>query len=183
MILPLISVWNYPAHIKLTTPHSVTTALFNGPHPVVCFSLNLNKSTSYLLLCLSVNYFTVRHQEPEFHQALKPDTMGFGWAQVLGERSWGTRGKSSGKNVPRDPLHNLPENLLNTWPMLTVFIGLIFGTKKIKDRRTPTHLGNSTRALKIVETSGHPGVPTAACLFSGVQGNKKQEIVKELRFC
>ena len=27
--------------------------------------------------------------------------------------------------------------------MLTVFIGLILGTKKIKDRRTPTDLGNS----------------------------------------
>ena len=27
--------------------------------------------------------------------------------------------------------------------MLTVFIGLILGTKKIKDRRTPTGLGNS----------------------------------------
>jgi len=27
--------------------------------------------------------------------------------------------------------------------VLTVFIGLILGTKKIKDRRTPTCLGNS----------------------------------------
>ena len=27
--------------------------------------------------------------------------------------------------------------------MLTVFIGLILGTKKIKDRRTPASLGNS----------------------------------------
>ena len=54
-----------------------------------------------------------------------------------------TRGKNSGKNVLRNPLHNLLENLLNTRPVLTVFIGLILGTKKIKDRRTPTHLGNS----------------------------------------
>ena len=42
-----------------------------------------------------------------------------------------------------NPRHNLTENLPNTWPVLTVFIGLILGTKKIKDRRTPTHLGNS----------------------------------------
>ena len=65
---------------------------------------------------------------------------GFCLGSILGERSWRTGGKSSGKNVPRNPLHNLPETLLNTWPMLTVFIGLILGTKKIKDRRTPTSL-------------------------------------------
>ena len=62
---------------------------------------------------------------------------------IDGERSWRMGGKRSGKNVPRNPLHNLPENLLNTWPVLTVFIGLILGTKKIKDSRTPTGLGNS----------------------------------------
>ena len=41
-------------------------------------------------------------------------------------------GKSSGKNMSRNPLH-----------VLIVFIGLILGTKKSKDRRTPTDLGNS----------------------------------------
>ena len=61
---------------------------------------------------------------------------------IGGEKNWKTGGKSSGKNVLRNPLYNLPENLLNTWPGLTVFIGLILGTK-IKDRRTPTSLGNS----------------------------------------
>ena len=60
------------------------------------------------------------------------------WREELKDRR-----KISGKNMPRNPLHNLPENLLNTWSVLTVFIGLILGTKKIKDRRTPTHLGNS----------------------------------------
>ena len=44
--------------------------------------------------------------------------------------------------MPRNPPHSLPENLLNTRPVLTVLIGLILGTKKIKDRRTPTGLGN-----------------------------------------
>ena len=42
-----------------------------------------------------------------------------------------------------NPLHNLLENLLNTLLVLIVFIGLILGTKKIKDRITPTGLGNS----------------------------------------
>ena len=32
--------------------------------------------------------------------------------------------------------------------MLTVFIGLILGTKKIKDRRTPTCLGNSYKSTE-----------------------------------
>ena len=49
----------------------------------------------------------------------------------------------SGKNMPRNPLHSLLENLLNSLPALTVFIGLILGTEKSKDRRIPTGLGNS----------------------------------------
>ena len=65
-------------------------------------------------------------------------------------------GKSSGKNVPRNPLHNLPENLLYTWPALTVLIGLILGLKKSKGSRAPTHLGNSCWAQQIVEAWGHP---------------------------
>ena len=41
--------------------------------------------------------------------------------------------------MPRNPLHNLPENVLNTWPVLTVFIGLILGTKKIRDSEEGIH--------------------------------------------
>ena len=69
----------------------------------------------------------------------------------------GQEEKSSGKNMPRNPLHNLLENLLNIGPVFTVFIGLILGTKKIKDRRTPTHLGNSYKVQPTVEPSGHTG--------------------------
>ena len=83
--------------------------------------------------------------------------MGFGQTQVLGERSWRMGGKSSGKNMPRNPLHNLQENLLNAWPVLTVFIGLILGTKKIKDRRTPTRWATGTKAQQSLwDTLGHP---------------------------
>ena len=35
------------------------------------------------------------------------------------ERNWKMRRKSCGKNVLRNPFHNLPENLLNTWPALS----------------------------------------------------------------
>ena len=73
----------------------------------------------------------MRHQSPSF--------MDLGQSWVLGE-SWRTGGKRSEK---RDPLHSLLENLLSTWPVLLVFIGLILGTKKSKDRRTPTGFGNS----------------------------------------
>ena len=70
----------------------------------------------------------------------------------------GQEKKTVGKNVPRNLLHNLPENLLNTWPMLTVVNGLILGSKKIKDRRTPTLLGNSYQGTeRIVEPSGYTG--------------------------
>ena len=93
--------------------------------------------------CVSNWIFAMRHQEPELHYVLKPGIMGFGQAQVLGEMSWRMGRKCSGKNMPRNPLHNMLENLLNTWSVLTVFIGLILGTKKIKDRRTLSSLGNN----------------------------------------
>ena len=94
----------------------------------------------------------------------------------------------------RNPLHNLPENLLNTWPMLTIFIGLIPGTK---DRRTLTRSGNSywgpaDGGAFVTQRSSpcqSPSIaPTAAQLYTvrgvGVaQGNKRREIVTELRFC
>ena len=98
---------------------------------------------------------------------------------IDGERSWRMEGKSSGKNVPMNPLHNLLENLLNTWPVLTVFIDLILGTEKIKDTRTPTGLGNSYQVAPARVPQLH--LLPLAC-SQGVQGNKKWETVKELRF-
>ena len=128
---------------KHTTFHGRCSPLCDGPHTLrVCLSLNPNKSTSYLLLCLSLN-FCNKTSKAWASLGLKSGTEGFGHAQVLGERRWRMGGKSSGKKMPRNPLPNLPENVLNTWPVLTVFIGLIVGTKKIKDRRTPTFLVNS----------------------------------------
>ena len=50
--------------------------------------------------------------------------------------------KKQWENVPRNPLHNLWK-ICYTPDLCSVFIGLILGTKKIKDRRTPTRLGNS----------------------------------------
>ena len=108
----------------------------------VCLSLTLNKSTSYLSLCLSVKFC---NEASRAWASLVPEARqhGFWPGSSLRREDWRLGGKSSWKNMLRNPLNNLLENLLNTWPVLTVFIGLILGTKKIKDRRTPTHLGNS----------------------------------------
>ena len=45
-----------------------------------------DKSISYLLLCLSLNFLN-ETSEPELHEVLKPDTVGSVQAQVLEERS------------------------------------------------------------------------------------------------
>ena len=112
---------------------------------------------------------------------------------IDGKRSWRMGGKGSGKSMLRNPFHNLPEKLLNAWPVPTIFIGLILGTKEVKDRRTLTCLGNG---YKGTEDSGAFGThwgaaparvpqlhPLPLACSQRVQGNKKQEIVKELRFC
>ena len=164
----------------------------------VCFSLNPNKSTSYLC-CVSHWIFAMRHQSLSFIRS---------WGQarwvLVGLKSQergaeGWKEKHSGKNVPRNPLHNLPENLLYTWPVLTVFIGLILGIKKSKDRRAPTLLGNSSWGPPDSGAFGtHWGVTPArvpqlhpvllTCSWWGVGGrvlwgNKRHKVVKELRFC
>ena len=75
--------------------------------------------------------------------------------------------------MPRNPPHNLPENLLNTWPVLTVFIGLILATE-IKDKRTPTCLGNSyqdTADSRGFRTSWGTHCPSPVC-----RGLRKQEM-------
>ena len=64
-------------------PHFVASlALCDGPHSVcwVCFSLNLNKPTSYLSLCLSLNFFC--DETSRTRASLGPETMGFGWVWV-----------------------------------------------------------------------------------------------------
>ena len=89
--MKLLSLW------KLTTPNfKALLALCNGPHSVsgVCFSLYLNKSTSYLSLCLSLNSFcneTSRNwaslgpetRYPGFWLGLSPSHVGSSPKQVL----------------------------------------------------------------------------------------------------
>ena len=53
------------------------------------------------------------------------------------------------KKTLRNSLHNLPENLLNISPVLTVFIGLILGTEP------PPAWAMATGAQQIVEPLGH----------------------------
>jgi len=71
----------------------------------------------------------------------------------------------------RNPLQNLLENLLNTWPVLPGFIGLILGTKMIKHRRALKPLGQQL----LSSPCQCPSIePTATCLFTG--GLRKQEL-------
>ena len=121
--------------------------------------------------------------------AVRPQSLSRASWVLVGLASWEKElkfgGKRSGKNVPRNPLHSLLENLLDIWPVLTVFIGLIFGTKS-KDRRTTTGLGNSywgsaDSAFGTNLKSSLSRVPQLrplppAC-SQGVQWNKKREIV------
>ena len=135
-----------PSLRKLITSHSMAlySPLWWPTRCGMCFSLNPHKSTSYLLLCS--HWVFLKLSESFLNPGPKTRHCGF-WpgssSRREGERRWRMAGKSSGKYALRNPLRNLPENMLNTWPVLTFFIYLILGTKKIKDRRTPTCLGNS----------------------------------------
>ena len=57
IILPLISLWNYPAHKNYPLHILGPLAFWDGPHSVCGMCIFLNKSTSYLSLCLSLNSF------------------------------------------------------------------------------------------------------------------------------
>jgi len=96
------------------------------------FSLDLNKSASYHFVSQWI--FAMKHQSLSF--------ISFGRAWVPGE-SWRTGGKSSGKNVPRNPLHSPPEDLLNIWPVLTVSLVWSLALRRERTEEPPTSLGNS----------------------------------------
>ena len=96
IILPLISIWNCPAHKTNHATFCSSTCPLQWPTNsvcLVCFSLNLNKSTSYLSFCLSLDSFcnetsrTWASLGPEirFHGFwLGSNSMqGFGWVQIL----------------------------------------------------------------------------------------------------
>ena len=194
-VVPQLLEWSSHSLTYEFTQLAKTNHAFHGHHihPLwwhtlcgLCFSLNPNKSTSYLSLCLTefflqwdiknLSFTRSWNQAPWALARLKSwlDTTEWlsiaqspamwVWVPILGkrfqiqfsemerwwpaqsnsgERSWRMGGKSSGKNVLRNPFHNMPEKLLNAWPAPTIFIGLILGTKEVKDRRTLTHLGNS----------------------------------------
>ena len=65
------------------------------------FSLNPNKFTSYLLLCLSMN-FCNETSEPELHYVLKSGTLGLAGLESQ-ERAEGQKEKAVGKTCQRIP--------------------------------------------------------------------------------
>ena len=185
---------NSPSWKKLATPHALAKALAlcNGLHPAECASLYIRTNPPLTYHCSLTEFL---QWDIRAWASLGPEARhhGFWPDSSPGREELKDRRKEQWKNVPMNPLHNLPENLLNSWPVLTVFISLTHGTKKIKDRRTPTNLGNS---YKSTQDSGafrtHWEVATArvpqlhplllTCSW-GLWGNKKLENVNELRFC
>ena len=138
-----------------------------------CFSLNTNKSTSYLSLCLSLNFLQWDIKSLSFIRSWSHAP----WilARLKSWERWaeGQEEKErKRKNVPRNSLHNLLENLLNTWPGLTVFIGLILGIRPAWEPATKQPLPESLNCT-------HCRSP----IHGVFEGNKKGEIVKESRFC
>ena len=102
------------------------------------FSLDPNKSTSYCFVSQWI--FVMQHQSLSF--------ISFGWAWVQGE-SWRTGGKSSGKNVPRNPLHSSPENLLNIWLLFTVSLVWSLAERRERTEEPPPAWLTATRAQQI----------------------------------
>ena len=76
-----------PSLQKLTTLHSVALALCDGPHSWSVLLPELEQSHLLPITVSLTEFFAMRHQEPELYHVLKLGTLGFGWAQVLGERS------------------------------------------------------------------------------------------------
>ena len=115
----------------------------------------------------------MRHQSLSF--------ISFGWAWVRGE-SWRTGGKSSGNNMPKNPLHSPPENLLNIWLVLTVSLVWSLAQRRERKEEPPLACVTATGAQQIAPL-GHAEerplqspsvVPPAAHLFTG--GSRKQEM-------
>ena len=184
---------NSPSSQNLATTHSMaeTFALCNSSHPTESPHPSLWILTNPPLKCHCVSHwiFAMRHQSLSFIKSWNQATWVLAGLKSNARGAEGWEGKAVGKTCQGIPFITCGKNLLNTWPVLTVFNGLILGTKKIKDRRTPAGLG--TGAQQMVKTLGHtkeqtlqsPSIaPTATHMFAGGSRNKKWEILKELRF-
>jgi len=66
---------------------AIALALCDGPHS---WNVLLSESEQIHLLPITVSlteFFAMRYQKPKIYHVLKQGTVGFGWAQVPGERS------------------------------------------------------------------------------------------------
>ena len=153
------------------------------------WSMLLSESKQIHLLPISVSLTEILQWDIKSLSSLCPKTRHHGFwpgSSPRKEELKDRRKKQQGKIMPRNPLHNLPGNLLNTWPALTFFIGLIIDTKKIKARKNPTSLGNNYYGTADVEPSGHPGTSTTVYLFTGGSRNERlyrtQDFVSHMSF-
>ena len=130
-------------HLQKTS-HTTFHRLSMMDHTVWCVLLSISEQIHLLSITVSLTeFFSMRHQSLSFIRSWSQSSCILPRLTSQERGAEGREEKAVGKNMPRNPLHNLLENQLNTWSELTVFIDLILGTKKIKDRRTPTSLHNN----------------------------------------
>ena len=62
-LLQFVSLWNYPARLKLTTLYLESLAFWDGPHPVCGVFISLNRP-SFSLPWLNLEFFLAWNPEP-----------------------------------------------------------------------------------------------------------------------
>ena len=166
-------------------------AVCNGPHSLECASLWILTNPPLTYCCVSHWIFTMRHQSLIFIRS---------WSQA----SWVLARFKSQERGAEEQEEKAVEKTCQGIPFIacqkicwipdlcSVFIGLILGTKKIKDRTTPNSLGDSSWSSAesgafgtYWELASPESLNYAHCCSparGGFRGNKKREIVKELRF-
>ena len=104
----------------------VTLSFWDGPQFVYGVFFSLNKCTSYLSLCLSLNSFC--DETPRTWASLSPET----WCVILVTRSWTqvpacilaeleSQHVSSSPNLVGVPVHTVSLPGLHLWTQLTLF--------------------------------------------------------------
>ena len=90
-----------------TTFHGWSTCPLQSPTPCgVCFCLNPNKSINLTYRCVSNWIFAMRHESLSFITSWSQAPWILARLKVLGERSWKTGGKISGKTCQGLPFIN-----------------------------------------------------------------------------
>ena len=153
-----------------TTSHGHCTLLCDNPDPVECASFWIRTNTLFTYCCVSNWIFAMRYQSLSFTRSWSQAPWVLAGLKSQEREAEGQEEKTVVKNMQRNPLHNLPENLLITWPVLSFHC-------PNPCHRALTHWG--VAPVRVAQL--HPLL--LACSWRVGRGNKKWEVIKELRFC